>query len=406
MKKSILFLFIVLIIGMAALPEVAMATASNVVFDGRNKPKKSNRKVTQKKAGKRSVAKAKPAKKLSRAEIARRAAEAERQRRAAEEARRAAIARAIAFENALRKTAADNISRDVTDGEDLAVRKVVVEAIGNNAATAVVMETQTGKIATIVNQDWAIRKSFAPCSTIKLPTTVAGLKENVIDEEDEASQEDLQNALARSKNGYFGAVGAKLVYGEFVNVVKKLGLGKPTGINAAGESSGKLSLVKKTALVYSHGYGIEITALQQAVMVSIIANHGKKVTPYIDRKSDKPSLTAPAVVTIDLPVANLDGAIPGMKGAAEYGTAHRGVDFTLGIAGKTGTCSATGTFTSVAPIDNPKYTVVVITRGNFGKGKYAAAIAGKIYLGLKNLGYLDPQPMVVATKPASTLILQ
>ena len=37
------------------------------------------------------------------------------------------------------------------------------------------MEAQTGKIVTIVNQDWAIRNSFKPCSTIKLVTGVAGL---------------------------------------------------------------------------------------------------------------------------------------------------------------------------------------------------------------------------------------
>lgn len=392
----------ILIIVTFAVFVLGLFLPSEVRADGRNKPKKQKNVSCSAMKGK--ARKNCEAKQVAVAAAAKRRAEEARRR--AEEARRAAIARTIAAENALRYTASSNILKDVTDGEDLSMRKVVVDAIGNNAATAVVMETQTGKILTIANQDWAIRKSFAPCSTIKLPTTVAGLSENVIDEEDEASQENLQNALARSKNGYFGSVGSKVGYDEFRKVAVKLGLGKPTGINAIGESSGELSLVNKTALVYSHGYGIKITALQQAVMVSIIANHGKKVTPYIAKKTNSLSSTAPAVVTIDLPVKNLDGAIPGMKGAAEYGTARKGVDFTLGIAGKTGTCSATGTFTSVAPINLPKYTVVVITRGNLGKGKYAAAIAGKIYLGMKNLGYLDPQPLTVAVQPSRIEILQ
>jgi len=75
-----------------------------------------------------------------------------------------------------------------------------------------------------------------------------------------------------------------------------------------------------------------------------------------------------------------------MIGAAEWGTAHRGVDASLGIAGKTGSCITKGTwiglFTSVAPIENPKYAVAVITRGASERGKYAAAVAGRVYQAL------------------------
>jgi len=82
----------------------------------------------------------------------------------------------------------------------------------------------------------------------------------------------------------------------------------------------------------------------------------------------------------------LDEMLPGMIGTAEYGTAHRGVDATLGIAGKTGSCIYKGTwiglFTSVAPVENPKYAVAVITRGSGERGKYAAAIAGRVYQSL------------------------
>jgi hypothetical protein len=79
--------------------------------------------------------------------------------------------------------------------------------------------------------------------------------------------------------------------------------------------------------------------------------------------------------------------IPGMIGAAAYGTAHRGVDASIGVAGKTGSCiskgSWVGLFASVAPVENPKYSVVVITRGQGERGKYAAAVAGKIYEALR-----------------------
>ena len=105
-----------------------------------------------------------------------------------------------------------------------------------------------------------------------------------------------------------------------------------------------------------------------------------------------------------------------MIGAAEYGTARRGVDATLGVAGKTGSCiekgSWVGLFASVAPVADPQYSVVVITRGQGERGKYAAAIAGKIYNvlgkrinnGNKNLAkvplILKPQPKVNATTSA------
>jgi hypothetical protein len=58
----------------------------------------------------------------------------------------------------------------------------------------------------------------------------------------------------------------------------------------------------------------------------------------------------------------------------------------MGVAGKTGSCitkgSWIGLFASVAPVEDPKYSVVVITRGQSERGKYAAAIAGKIYQAL------------------------
>jgi hypothetical protein len=42
-----------------------------------------------------------------------------------------------------------------------------------------------------------------------------------------------------------------------------------------------------------------------------------------------------------------------------------------------------GLFASVAPVVNPQYTVVVITRGHRERGKVAATIAGKVYQALE-----------------------
>src|SRR5205807_6741289 len=84
-------------------------------------------------------------------------------------------------ERGLRTETIANIAKDKTEGEDPQIRRAAVDALAGHAGSVVAMEAQTGKILTIVNQDWAIRSSIRPCSTIKLVTGVAGLNANVID---------------------------------------------------------------------------------------------------------------------------------------------------------------------------------------------------------------------------------
>ena len=111
------------------------------------------------------------------AERAREIAEA---RRRAELARQAAIARQRAADQALRDETAANIARDETTGEDAEVRRAAVNALGSTAGTVVVMDPKTGRVYTVVNQEWALRRGYKPCSTIKLVTGLAGISENVI----------------------------------------------------------------------------------------------------------------------------------------------------------------------------------------------------------------------------------
>ena len=320
------------------------------------------------------------------AEARRQAALAEQRRR--EAAAREARARKLAFERGLRTATVENIAKDDTSGEDPTVRRAAVNALGGHAGTVVVMEAKTGKVLTIVNQDWAIRDSFKPCSTIKLVTGVAGLNENVINSDgkitNSSTRMDLDYALAKSNNGYFQRVGVNMGSPKMIAYAKSLGLGEKTGINAEGETAGKLPYGNNNARIYSHGDDFTVTPLQLAVMVSAIANGGKKVVPQIAHpRVERTAFTPRVRETVSLPMRSVEGVLPGMMGAAEYGTAHRGVDASMGIAGKTGSCiergSWVGLFASVAPVEDPKYSVVVITRGQSERGRYAAAIAGKIY---------------------------
>lgn len=315
------------------------------------------------------------------------------QRRRREQAAREQQARKINFERGLRTKTVANISNDSTSGEDLEIRRAAINALGNRAGTIVVLEVQTGKILTIINQDWAIRESFKPCSTIKLVTAIAGLNENLITDGGHIRAASfplgLDDALAYSNNAYFQKVGANLGSQKMISYARMLGLGQPTGINAEGETGGKLPYGNNNLRIYSHGDDFEVTPLQLAVLVSAIAGGGRVIVPHIPQNEfEKANFRGVYRKTVNLPSQNLRGVIPGMIGAASYGTARRGVSSVPGVAGKTGSCigggSWVGLFASVAPIQNPKYAVVVITRGQSERGKFAAAVAGQIYQVLRS----------------------
>lgn len=359
----------------------------------------------------------------NRKEAARRAAALAEQRRR-EQAAREARARAIAFENGLKTQTAANILKDNTDGEDLRIRQTAVNALGNRAGTVVVMEAKTGKIVTMVNQDWAVRHGFKPCSTIKLVTGVAGLNEGLINGDGLVTGSgggmDLDFALAKSNNPYFQRVGANLGSTKMIEYAKRLGLGAPTGINVPGENPGRLPYGNNNARIYSHADDFEVTPLQLAVMVTALSNGGERVVPKVAKTRIENASTKPTVKgTIGLPERSFQGVLPGMIGAAEYGTARRGVDAGMGVAGKTGSCigkgSWVGLFASVAPVEQPKYAVVVITRGAGERGRIAAGIAGQIYkalddeidsdmnkrLAIKQIGNRPVNPILPVTTAAA-----
>jgi membrane peptidoglycan carboxypeptidase len=329
--------------------------------------------------------------------------EAERRRQeAAERARQIALARAAAearrraADQTLRDETAANIARDETTGEDLAIRRVAVEALGDRAGSVVVMNPKTGQVYTVVNQDWALRRGFKPCSTIKLVTGLAGLSESVIDPVQTVNigagtfSLDLTDSLALSNNGYFQRVGGVVGFEKMMDYARRLGLGQPTGINHHFESPGKLPGFKEGFAVNhmsSHGDDIEVTTIQLANMASAIANGGKLLVPHLPRTpQEHVRFKREERGEVNVPKENLRRLLPGMIGAVNYGTGRRAYDPIQTVAGKTGTCTGQGAklglFTSFAPVHDPQLAVAVITRGSGEGGKHAAAVAGHIYRSL------------------------
>ncbi len=339
---------------------------------------------------KAAINKAAEAERRRKAEEKRQAILAEQRRR--EQAAREARARKLAFERGLRTETIANISNDNTQGEDLAIRAAAINALGSHAGSVVVMEAQTGKVLTIVNQNWAVRSSIRPCSTIKLVTAAAGLNEGVISKENGSvrnvsTRRNLDDAIAFSDNAYFQRAGSSIGNTKLVEYGRKLGLGEQTGVNLEGETAGRLPYNNNNARIYSHGDDTEVSTIQLAVMVSAITNGGNRVLPRIPRNNGEMARFQTFYrAKVNLPQENVRRMIPGMMGTAEYGTARRNMNQSLGVAGKTGSCidkgSWVGLFASVAPIEKPKYAVAVITRGQSERGRFAAAIAAQIYQSL------------------------
>jgi membrane peptidoglycan carboxypeptidase len=338
-------------------------------------------------------------------------------RRRAELARQAAIARQRAIEQGMRDEAMSNIAKDDTTGEDLEVRRAAVAALGNHAGTVVVMDPKTGRVYTVVNQEWALRRGFKPCSTIKLMTGLAGLTEKVINPVQDVSVSDrrysigLTDALAYSNNGYFQNVGGKVGFDRLITYARELGLGERTGINHANESPGRVPLFKTGYAVNhmcSHGDDFEVTPIQLANLVSAIGNGGTLLVPHLPRTPQEDAKFQTVVRhKLNIPQEAMRELIPGMIGSVNYGSGRKAFDPLQTIAGKTGTCidrdrQWIGLFTSYAPVQNPQLAVVVVAKGSDGRGHFPAYVAGQIYKSLRHRFGPTPGSMPYAGIPVPT----
>jgi membrane peptidoglycan carboxypeptidase len=275
------------------------------------------------------------------------------------------------------------------------------------------MDPNTGRIYSIVNQQWALREGFKPCSTIKLVTGLAGLNERLIDpatltKVSTGSGRDLTSALAHSNNEYFQQVGGEVGFEKLLFYARQLGLGEKTGINARNESAGRVPQFKSGfALNHmsSHGDDFQVTAIQLATLVSAMTNGGKLLFPYIPQVTHEAANVKPRVrrrIKIDTEVWSR--MVPGMIGAVNYGSGRKAYDPRETIAGKTGTCiqdgSWVGLFASYAPLANPRLAVVVIGLGQDGRGHFPAAVAGEIYRNLNHrFGMSDSQQFAKSKAP-------
>jgi penicillin-binding protein 2 len=310
--------------------------------------------------------------------------------------------------------AEDITQGDIIAGEDPVVRQAALDALGNMNGTVVAIDPTSGRILAMVNQKLALSEGAQPCSTIKVAVALAALSENVITPDTEIklgrrTQMNLTEALAKSNNAFFEAVGRRLGFNRVSYYARQFGLGELSGFNLEGEHLGvfpervldaKLGGVGKMC---SYGESISMTPLQLGALVSAIANGGTLY--YLQHPNTQDGvLDLQPRIKRQLDIGPLVPQIAqGMTGAVEYGTARSlRLNFSEEqILGKTGTCSKDGTrfgwFASYANTQAGHIVAVVFLQG--GRPTYgpkAAEITGKFYRNLYDHKFFGP--------PASTAV--
>ena len=275
---------------------------------------------------------------------------------------------------------------------DREIGEAARRGLGTTRGSVVAMDPYTGRVVAIVNPAEGLSAAYQPCSVFKIVVAIAGLTEGVITPETRLDCRggscwmwaghgpiDLRRALAQSCNPYFEEVGERLGYARVQRYAQLLGLGMPSGINLAGEASGRIPdfvSPSKVGHVSSHAAGVTTSAVQVSALLSAAINGGTLFQPQMGTAGG----FTPRERWRLPPNTVLAGLSEGFLGAVNEGSAANAFDPDVIVAGKTGTCSGVGWFASYAPADKPEVVMVVFVRP--GNGHLASTVAGRVYQNL------------------------
>lgn len=269
----------------------------------------------------------------------------------------------------------------------------------------------------------AIADTYEPGSTFKLVTTSAALEEGITttDKSGEFSctgsitiagirikcwrhyrphgSQSLRQALMNSCNPVFIGLGQRLGVDTYYNYLENFGFLGKTGIDLPGEAKGIFLNKEKVGPVelatISFGQRFEVTPIQMISMVSTIANSGERmklrlVKQIIDSKTGEITEISPENQGRVISERTAKNVLDMMSSVVSEGTGKNARVAGYLIGGKTGT-SEDGvntnkyvtSFIGVAPISDPKVTILVTLYNPTGEGGHqggavAAPVAGKI----------------------------
>jgi penicillin-binding protein 2 len=279
----------------------------------------------------------------------------------------------------------------------------------SNAAMGLIMNDPN---APLMNR--AITGTYPPGSVFKLVGASAGLETNKITPSTTYNcpgslqvgsrvfkcwsthgDQDLIQGIAHSCDVYFYSVGLALGGQNIHDYALKFGMGKPTGIELPYESSGSVpnpfwKRMYKFQKWYDGdtanlviGQGELLTSpLQLCRMMSVFANGGKLVTPYIIKGIDGQDVRAShqKISSMRLRPNTVDKVRAGLREVVTAGTATVLADSPVSVAGKTGTAQTSDEkthawFSGFFPFEKPRYAICVfLERGGHG---YSAVVISK-----------------------------
>ena len=283
----------------------------------------------------------------------------------------------------------------------------------------------------------AIQGNYAPGSTFKMVTAIAGLETGAITADERINDTGVYTAVGRPYancwyydsyhvgHGYLNVSGAiqkscnfffyetarRIGIENLANYAKYFGLGQKTGVELLSESSGSLASggdgwtagdTIRAAIGQSDN---AFTPIQMAKYIAMIANGGNKIDLTIIKNVmnsngstvstdelnnyEKIELGLEDDTSPDLTInsENIQVVKEAMKSVAEEGGTAYSVfrDFGIEIGGKTGSAETTSGdggdvnawFVGFAPYDNPQIAVVVVVE-NGGHGYYTAEVVKAI----------------------------
>lgn len=302
-----------------------------------------------------------------------------------------------------------------------------VQKLNAQEGAAIVMEPKTGAILAMTNypifnsQEYAVldlektknkvlTESYELGSVMKIFVALAALAENVVTPDELIDCENTKTAVIDGMrfttvhpdgiipfakvvvdSNNIGMVKvAKRLNTKLVDHYKRMGFGQKTGIKFPGEQQGYVSppqcWSKRSIISLSFGYEITATLLQLARAVSVIANNGINVRPYlvidqnIKQHSQEQIYTPEAIIKIK----------EIMKQTVEEGTAKRAAIKGYNIMGKTGTANMVinrqysqdhniYTFAGIIEKGNYKRVIVTFIKDSPLKNLYAANTTAPLF---------------------------
>ncbi len=220
---------------------------------------------------------------------------------------------------------------------------------------------------------------------------------------------NLVEAIKHSCNVFFYRLGIRLGPDRLQEYAIKLGLGKPTQIDLSSESAGLIpSPLRKRLNKFKGWYDgdtanfaigqgdLLVTPLQIARLISIFANSGNLVRPYLIKSINGEDTTGyqRKVIPLSLKQTTLDAIKEGLEKSVSDsdGTAYILQLDRVSVAGKTGTAQVTrgqphAWFSGYFPSDNPGFSICVLLE-QAGSSYNACLVAKDIIQNMKRAGLL------------------